>query len=404
VRRAGLLAAALLLAGWAAILWLDPWADERVNDLFIYRSYADLFLDGYLPYRDVGFEYPPLAALPMALAGVAGTGEEAYRAAFAVLAVGLMAGLVALCALLADRTGGDPRRAALAAAAAPLLTGAMIRTHFDLLPVVLTCAALLALCARRPGLGFVLLGLGAATKLFPLVVAAPALAWLWGRGDRSAARTGALALVATLAATVALGLALSPSGFADSFEYHLDRPVQVESAPALLLLALDGLGAGEAESENSFRSDGLLHPAADALVALFAALTLAALAALTLAAAGRRDERQLVLASLGAVAAFAALGKVLSPQYLVWLIPLGALAFAWRLHALAATVAVATLLTLVEFPAHYFDLVDRDAFPIALVAMRDALLVAVVLLAIRELGAARSSSPVRPGELRSAPR
>ena len=35
----------------------------------------------------------------------------------------------------------------LAAAAAPLLTGAMIRTHFDLAPVVLTCAALLALVA-----------------------------------------------------------------------------------------------------------------------------------------------------------------------------------------------------------------------------------------------------------------
>ena len=70
-----------------------------------------------------------------------------------------------------------------------------------------------------------------------------------------------------------------------------------------------------------------------------------------------------MLAALGAVAAFACLGKVLSPQYLVWTVPLGALAFAWRQHALALAVALATLLTQVEFPAPYFELVDRERLP-----------------------------------------
>ena len=62
---ATLLAVALLVAGWALTLWVAPWNDERVNDLFVYRSFAEPVFDGGLPYRDVAFEYPPLAA-PMA--------------------------------------------------------------------------------------------------------------------------------------------------------------------------------------------------------------------------------------------------------------------------------------------------------------------------------------------------
>ena len=401
-------AAVLLTAAWAAILFVDPWADQRVNDLFVYGSYAELFLDGSLPYRDVAFEYPPLAAPLIGLPGVAGTGEDAYRWAFAALALVLMALLVLLCGRLAARTGGHSRRAMLAAAGAPLLAGAMIRTHFDLAPTLLTVAALLALCTSRPRIGFALLGLGAATKLFPLMAVPPALAWLLARGERTAAVQGLAVLVATLVLVAGAGLALSPSGFLDCFEYHLDRPPQIESVPALALRALDGAGAGEARSVNSYRSDGLLHPAGDGLVAGCAALVLALLAAFTAAARRSPDERRLVVSCLGAIAAFAALGKVLSPQFLVWTIPLGALALAWRLHALAAAVAAATLLTLVEFPSRYFDLVDSQPFPLAIVALRNGLLLLAVALSLRALrpGAApaRSTPRARPREPSPAPR
>ena len=73
MRRAAL---ALLVAGWALTLWVAPWSDERVNDLFVYRGFAEPLLDGALPYRDFAFEYPPLAAPLIALPGVFGTGED----------------------------------------------------------------------------------------------------------------------------------------------------------------------------------------------------------------------------------------------------------------------------------------------------------------------------------------
>ena len=83
--------------------------------------------------------------------------------------------------------------------------------------------------------------------------------------------------------------------------------------------------------------------------------------------------------------AFAALGKVLSPQYMLWLVPLGALAFAWRMHALAAALGAAALLTQLEFPSRYLDLVDREAFPLAVVALRNLALLVALGLAVRAL-------------------
>ncbi|MGH2824747.1 MAG: hypothetical protein ACRDLY_17360, partial [Thermoleophilaceae bacterium] len=103
--------------------------------------------------------------------------------------------------------------------------------------------------------------------------------------------------------------------------------------------------------------------------------------------------------SLAAVAAFAALGKVRSPQSMLWLVPLGALAFAWRLHALAAAVAAAAVLTQLEFPVRYFDLVAREPFPVAVVALRNLVLLGVLVLALRALRSARHQhllDPERP--------
>jgi len=99
----------------------------------------------------------------------------------------------------------------------------------------------------------------------------------------------------------------------------------------------------------------------------------------------RRGAREMVLASLAAVTAFAALGKVLSPQFMIWIVPLGALAYAWRLHALAAAVALAAILTQIEFPVRYADLVAGEAFPAVVIAIRNVVLLAVVALALRAL-------------------
>ena len=385
MRRDALAALGLLVLGWAMTLWVAPWSDERVNDLFVYRIFAEPVLAGGLPYRDVFFEYPPLAAPAIALPGLAGTGEETFRLAFAAWMLVLAGAVVLLCGALAAVTGGDRRRALFAAALAPLACGALLRTHFDLVPVVLVLAALWLVCADRPRAGLALLGIGALVKGFPLVAVPVVLAWLLGRDRRREAVQGALMCLAVLVAGAGMALAFAPDGALDAVRYHLERPVQLESPAAMALLGLDAIGTGEAVSVSSHRSDGLLHPLDGAVSALVALALVAVLALLAGLAARHGDRRRLVLASLAAVTAFAALGKVLSPQFVIWVLPLGALAFAWRLHALALAVLAAAVLTQVEFPAHYLDVVAREPLAIALVALRDLVLLAVLALSIRAL-------------------
>jgi hypothetical protein len=376
-------ALALLAAGWALTLWVAPWSDQSVNDLFVYRVFAEPILDGALPYRDFAFEYPPLAAPLIALPGLLGTGEESFRWAFAIWTLAGGAAVVLLCGALARATGGSPPRALFAAGLMPLLCGAMVRTHFDVFPVAILLGGLLLLCLDRPRAGLAVLGLGAMTKLFPLVAVPVALAWLVARGQRREAWQGALACAATIAVVALVAVAVSPDGTADAVRYHLDRPVQIESSPAMVVLGLDAVGIGDAVSVKSHRSDGVLHDAADAVSSLMAGM-LVGLVAL-LAARSGRTPRELVLASLAGAIAFAVFGKVLSPQFVVWALPLGALAVAWRNYALTAAVATAAVLTQIEFPAHYFDVVAREPAALTLVALRNAALLAALVLAMREL-------------------
>jgi uncharacterized membrane protein len=400
VKRAALFALVLLVAGWALTLWVAPWSDERVNDLFVYRVFAAPVLDGGLPYRDVAFEYPPLAAPAIALPGLVSTAAEGFRWAFAVWTLLGAAAVVLLCGALARHTGGDARRAMLAAATMPLLCGAVLRTHFDLFPVALVLAALLLLVRNRPRAAFAVLGVAVMTKAFPIVIAPVAIAWLLARGRRRDAWQGALVCAAVMAAIAGAAVAVSPDGALDAVRFQLDRPVQVESSPALVVLGLDAVGAGHAESVKSFRSDGLLHPASDAVTSLFVTVLVALVTLLCVrVASGGRDAgaRELVLASLAACAGFALFGKVFSPQFVTWVLPLGALAFAWRMHALALAVALVAVLTQIEFPAHYFDVVAREPLAVGVVALRNIALAAVIALTLRELRTPRRALVGTPG-------
>ncbi len=380
---------ALALAGlaiaYAVTIWVHPWSDERVNDMFVLRTDAAAFLDGRLPYRDIFFEYPPLAAIPIGLPGLNGTDWHGYRHGFMALSLVLAVAVLLLVRELARRTGGSERLAMAGVAVAPLLLGATFRNHFDLAPVAATLVALLLLVSGRAVAGMGVLGVAVAIKGYPLVMVPVALAWLTGRGElRTAIRAGALCAAIIVAAFAAM-VAISPSGARDAIRWHTDRPVQIESTPAAVL----NLTGADTAVSKSFRSDGIEHPAAGPVAGVLTALGAIVVALLAAGAARNPDPRALVVGALAATAAYAAFGKVLSPQYLVWTVPWMALALAWRQWALAAILAAATLLTFFEFPFRYGELIAGETLTAVAVALRDALLIAAVALAVRALGVKR---------------
>jgi hypothetical protein len=105
----------------------------------------------------------------------------------------------------------------------------------------------------------------------------------------------------------------------------------------------------------------------------------------------RRSREELVRFSAATVVAFIALGKVLSPQFLIWLIPLVPLVRRWS----AALLFVAALvLTQAWFPQHYWDYALRfDETRSWLVLTRDVVLLAL-LAALIVPSRRRVSAPV----------
>ena len=378
--------ALVLAALFLLVTTVGPLADTTVDDLYLYESVGRLVGAGRLPYLDFAFEYPPLAALPLWLADVPGGGAGGYAWAFGALMLA--------CALALQRwtSGLGGPRAAWLLALLPLAIGASLRTHYDLLPAAIVALALLLFARGRPVWGFAALGLGTVTKLYPALLVPVAVAWLIGRGEARAAWRGVAAFAAVV---VAVSLPVLCDGYVDQVRFHLERPVQIESAPASVLFALgDSSVTGHPVRPDRFRSNGLDGGPADTVAALFAGLLLFAFALVVVLARRARDVRHLVLACFAAILAFVALGKVLSPQFMIWLAPFAALCASWRLWWPAALCAGAFALTLVEFPGRYFDLVFEEPALIVIVAARNALLLAALAVLIATLaGRPRSTAP-----------
>ncbi len=295
----------------------------KFRDLHIYRQYGDALLDGRLPYRDVFVEYPP-GAIPLFAAPSLAPGG-AYDALFkALMTLCCVAAIFCVTFVLAHEGSGRLHVGAAAAflALVPIALGPVSLNTYDMWPAALTAGAVAALVTGRGRLALGLLGCAAAAKLYAALLAPIAVVWLWRhKGTRAAA--GALAaFVATAAILVVPWVALSPGGVWDSVHSQVGRGLHTESLGASILLAADRVGVYDATVVQT--APAVSRDLAGGLPRALATAgaTLAILAALLpgLAVLRRRVDPGLVFAA--SVSGFLAFTKVLSPQYLVWLIPL----------------------------------------------------------------------------------
>lgn len=403
--RAALVAALVfaVLAGAAAIAWEQ--SDRQVSDVGLYRVYGERIAHGEIPYRDFRVEYPPGAlvvfATPALVTGDATGYAIALGALLAVVgALGLLLVDVALTLL-----GRDPRdRLVILAALAvsPVVLGALLLSRFDLLPATLVTGTIVALLARRHALAGVLLGTAIAVKLYPLVLVPIAGVWAVAHGRRQALLRLLIPSLALPALAYLPFVIASPGGVGWSLGHQASRPLQIESLGASLLLGAHhvlGLDLSWSSGHGSQNLDGALP---DAVATASSLLSIAVIAAIWWShARGPTGPDQLVRASAAAVLAFVALGKVLSPQFVVWLVLLVPLVGGRSGRAAAGLVAAACLLTVQWFPLRYWVLV-KEFDPVAswLVLARDVALVAALVAcavplsrAARGRGSPRSRSP-----------
>jgi Glycosyltransferase family 87 len=379
----------VFLVSWA-LLHEGFYARDQIVDTPIYERYGEAMTDGQMPYRDFPFEYPP-AALPVFLLPALGDeSSDQYRRRFE----GLMAGLGVACVMLVAFISSS-FWAPLFVGAAPLLLGSIYLSRFDLWPAALTLAALALLLAGRSRLALGGLGLAAAAKLYPAVLAPIAVTHVWRtRGRREALIATAIFVGVVIVIVLPFAIA-SPGGVWDGFWRQAGRPLQIESLGAGLLLAAHHVFGLGLTMESSHGSQNLAGGGADALAVLSALVQAAVLVAVwILYTRGPATRERLLLACAAALCAFVAFGKVLSPQFLIWLVPLVPLVWGRRGIAASAVLAAALVATQLWFPYRYWELALEFDEPVSwLVLGRDLLLVGLTLLLVAAArhGRARSS-------------
>ncbi|CAN5188889.1 hypothetical protein BH18ACT12_BH18ACT12_03570 [soil metagenome] len=401
---AAFVALALFVVSWT-VLHAGFYTREQIVDTPVYQRYGNAIADGKVPYRDFTLEYPP-GALPMfALPGLAepGKGQDVspgFRRTFETLMWLCGAGaLLAMAAVLrALRRPPAEVWAALAfAAVAPLAVGSVILSRFDLWPAALVVAALAALVSGRLRIGHALLGLGVTATLYPAVLLPIGLAYVWRRRGRREALTCLGIASAVIAAVFVPFVVLSPDGVWHSLSVQFGRPLQVESLGSALLLAAHHVFGVGVTADTSYGSQNLAGTAADSMAIASTVAQVAALVWVWSAfARGPASQELLVRASAAALCAFIAFGKVLSPQFLIWLIPVVPLVRGRRGLWASALLVAALVMTQLWFPFRYFRLaIDFEQGMSFLLLARDLALVALTVLLVTSLrrGATRPESP-----------
>lgn len=306
--------------GWSEA---EAYTDRCYSDI-VALWYARGLVDGSVPYYEAPLEYPVLlGAVVAALAWVTNNlGDGAVEMFFDLNAAVLSSAAVVTALATLHTTRGDRR----ALVALGIATPAFVLTAFinwDLLAVALVALALLAWLRDRPVAAGTALGLAVGVKFYPVVLLGPVLL-VCLRSHRvgdffrlavAAAATWLVVNVPVALTTPTLrpnGSGEPVNGWAQFYVFSSERGLDWGS----IWLATERLwGWPTGESAN------LLGAGAFAvLCALIAVLAL-------------RAQHRPALGPLAflTVAAFALTNKVYSPQFVLWLIPLAALALPrWR--------------------------------------------------------------------------
>jgi hypothetical protein len=368
-------------------VYVFPGPDVTSDVSVIYHGWYEVLRTGTFPLDDVTWQYPPAAALAILSPGLLPFLD--YTTAFFVLA--LLADLAAFALLLyAGRRPGRTLRGAWVWVAGVPLIGPTVYSRYDVMVTAVAVAALLA-GARHPRVMGALAGFGALLKVWPAML----LLGARRRSQWAAAALTGLGLAALFSVSM-------PGAFA-FLTFQRERGTEVESLGALVFHVARHFG-WKGEVLLNYGSMEFLGPYVDVVSTAALFLTGAAFGWLVLwrLLATRFEAHTMADAAFVAVLMFTTTSRVISPQYMVWLVGLAAVCLCFpasRMRLPVGLVLAASFVTVLEFPIYFGNVVASDPLGITLLFLRNGLLVAATLVAARALWRATVPRPAAPAPL-----
>ena len=399
-----------LAVGWAAsralMLWLlihddlpllGGGAVAREVQRLYFRWYGVL-TQGAFPAHDTLWQYPPGAGPVLLSPALLPT--LTYFEAFVALT--LAADLLILLALTraGRRPGRSLRGGAYWTASLPLLLPVPL-ARYDVQVTAFAVISLLTL-SRSPRACGAFAALGALVKVWPALV-------LLGTPKGPATRSAWTSATVTATAALALLAAVFSNPFA-FLRQQGGRGVQIESFGGTAL-SLATRAGWEGRVRYRYGAMEFVGPYVTSVAALSLALTAVAFGLLVLWRVRARywTEATPFDAALTAVLLFTVTSRVISPQYLVWLLGLAAVCLtsrhtsqrpvAWLLLAAAAVSGL-------DYPVLYSEVVHCTWTGVTVMVVRNGLLAAAAVLSfVRLWRSARpaAAAPPVPSFVRSPP-
>ncbi len=339
-----------------------------------YFPYAEKAVrDRAVPYRDFPVEYPILSLPAFVLPYLVTSDPGRYRAGFGIEMMLCDGALLWLMAVEVSRREGTDRVASRLAwtCLSVLGLGALMIARYDLYPTLLTFGGALLWAGGRPLAGGVVLGLGALVKIFPAIVAGPAFVRAFP--SRSALR-GAVGAIAAAAIGLALWGVLVGRGMIASFTYHTERSFEMGTVYAGVFGVLAKITGSELRFEYLHSSMEIASPWAARWARLALPLQAATLL-FVLWRARRAAAEEWPRFGAAALLAFIVTGKVLSPQYLIWILPFLAVMEGPSGRRARAVFLACCLVTAFVFPWAQYGMTKLHPLALGLLNVRNGLLV-----------------------------
>ncbi|MDD3735513.1 MAG: glycosyltransferase 87 family protein [Candidatus Pacebacteria bacterium] len=365
------------------LIWLNFNGDNNLeSDVKLYFSYAQKIFDGQIPYKDFNVVYPPLSLIFFILPYFFAKNFSSYRFAFGLETIIIFILTIWIISEFAKKINKNSIKTIIEFLIILFPISLLVIERYDIFPSFLVLLSFYLFYSKKYYLSAFTFACSFLTKLYPIIFLPFLFFYLLKKENTKIGINFGLTFVFSILAILSpfFLLSVGPSeSYFYSFTYHLNRSLHIESfwGSLILLLQKTNLKIFQTKTIYPYGSWDLSSPLADNLSKISTPIILIFLI-LLLYYFLKEDFNEensfekLLRYNITSLLVFVSFNKVLSPQFLIWIIPLFVILSSKKEKFV---LFLATLPTLIIYPIIYKNILEKSPFAISILFLRNILLV-----------------------------
>ena len=390
---------AIAFIGYLIAIYVLDIETEVIRDRF---PDADQLFNGDIPIT----EYPPLSLIFFVIPRIFFSDPFGYNIGYVIMIFVITIVGLHLMRRTAESLNMNPVWAMTIYSVLIALLLEYVADRYDIIPAVMTLASFYFFINKKMPAAFIILALAMMTKLYPAILLPIYLIIYMVERDWKGFATGTVWFLIGAAVVALPCLLIEPDLIMGFMGYHSARPLEIDSFAATLIYPFSLFGLTDvwiqaSTDAGSYGSDNLRGPLCDAVAPWLTPIMMVLIVLFILWYGSVRyrlekvDERAFVLSAAIFISLmiFILVGKVLSSQYIIWVIPFLALSLLlmkdhklkWRIFWLSVATVV---LTQINFAYTYLVTGGGESISslsIIMILVRNLMLLAITLLLLKEI-------------------